>query len=419
MGTTSLYDVLGVAPQSEAIVIQAAYKAMMMKYHPDLFQGDPVAAEHMAKELNNAIAILGDPQQRAHYDATLRKAQAPWLLNPSADEPYEQGRSAAAETAFGGHFGASTSFSDRNAMSFPPEQTGMRGFVGNILGWLRGASSGFWPVVLLAMVLSGAFLYQRLDPGSAESVLGRLTPAFGTESQQTASAPDASRPDALPPEVDETNIDRAALEARKILSGDGMAKTQRYSEACFAKINLSKSWQDADFCFGFDTAISVIDDGAAKRAGVLPHAYFRRTAVQKRFRAALIDVFRITEEIAMPRMDRIWNRSVAALEEIGENLSDSGIVAAPFRGEWADNRGECGAGSAKKVTITPVRIRIQRGGGRVTKVAPAGAANESIITIAGKGSKPDSMITLHLQSGGAGLMVASGQSGRRIYIRCP
>ncbi len=61
------YQILNVAPDAEAVVIEAAYRALMKKYHPDQAAaagpGAPTAAE-----INHAFATLRDPQRRADYD---------------------------------------------------------------------------------------------------------------------------------------------------------------------------------------------------------------------------------------------------------------------------------------------------------------------------------------------------------------
>ena len=63
------YSVLGVSPTSEDVVIRAAYRAMMRRYHPD---ADPSEeATERARLINAAYAVLSDPEQRRRYDGTL------------------------------------------------------------------------------------------------------------------------------------------------------------------------------------------------------------------------------------------------------------------------------------------------------------------------------------------------------------
>jgi curved DNA-binding protein CbpA len=69
----SLYDVLNVAPEAEPIVLEAAYKALIKKYHPDQAVEAPVPKD--AAAINEAFAILKDPAKRADYDHRLWSKQ--------------------------------------------------------------------------------------------------------------------------------------------------------------------------------------------------------------------------------------------------------------------------------------------------------------------------------------------------------
>jgi curved DNA-binding protein CbpA len=62
----SFYDVLNVAPEAEPVVIEAAYRALMKKYHPD--QGPAAPGGASVAEINEAYALLRDPDRRADYD---------------------------------------------------------------------------------------------------------------------------------------------------------------------------------------------------------------------------------------------------------------------------------------------------------------------------------------------------------------
>ncbi|HMC91782.1 MAG TPA: J domain-containing protein [Allosphingosinicella sp.] len=60
------YEILNVAPDAELVVIEAAYRALMKKYHPD--QGGGAADGPSATDINRAYAALRDPERRADYD---------------------------------------------------------------------------------------------------------------------------------------------------------------------------------------------------------------------------------------------------------------------------------------------------------------------------------------------------------------
>jgi curved DNA-binding protein CbpA len=82
-GPRSLYDVLNVAPEAEAVVVEAAYKALIKKYHPDQAAGGAVSRD--AAAINEAFAVLKDPAKRADYDHRLwTKQQAQRLAGLQA-----------------------------------------------------------------------------------------------------------------------------------------------------------------------------------------------------------------------------------------------------------------------------------------------------------------------------------------------
>src|SRR5687768_12248475 len=78
-----LYAILGVDRGAEPEVIDAAYRALARKYHPDVNRA-PDAAER-TRRLNDAYRTLHDPDARARYDATLalRGAQTPVVVRPA------------------------------------------------------------------------------------------------------------------------------------------------------------------------------------------------------------------------------------------------------------------------------------------------------------------------------------------------
>jgi curved DNA-binding protein len=61
------YEVLGVSRSASADEIKKAYRRLARKHHPDLNPAD-MAAVGRFKELNEANAVLSDPDTRARYD---------------------------------------------------------------------------------------------------------------------------------------------------------------------------------------------------------------------------------------------------------------------------------------------------------------------------------------------------------------
>lgn len=68
---TNHYSTLGVSPISDDVVVQAAYKALMRKYHPDTSKA--ADADERAKAINAAFYVLGDAARRASYDTELKR----------------------------------------------------------------------------------------------------------------------------------------------------------------------------------------------------------------------------------------------------------------------------------------------------------------------------------------------------------
>ncbi|MBN2180190.1 MAG: J domain-containing protein [Deltaproteobacteria bacterium] len=61
------YQVLGIEKDAEAGEIKDSYRKLALKYHPDRNNGDPASAEKM-KSINEAYAVLSNPQKRQDYD---------------------------------------------------------------------------------------------------------------------------------------------------------------------------------------------------------------------------------------------------------------------------------------------------------------------------------------------------------------
>jgi len=70
------YKVLQVDPEAEDEVIQAAYRRLARKYHPDVPGGPPDASARMAT-INAAWALIATPAARAAYDRARVGAAGP------------------------------------------------------------------------------------------------------------------------------------------------------------------------------------------------------------------------------------------------------------------------------------------------------------------------------------------------------
>lgn len=61
------YKALGVERSATAAEIKKAYRKLALKYHPDKNKGDAKMEERF-KKINEAYAVLGDPEKRKQYD---------------------------------------------------------------------------------------------------------------------------------------------------------------------------------------------------------------------------------------------------------------------------------------------------------------------------------------------------------------
>ena len=67
MATRDYYEILGVDRTAGETEIKKAYRQLAMKLHPDRNPGDKTAEERF-KEINEAYAVLSDPDKRTQYE---------------------------------------------------------------------------------------------------------------------------------------------------------------------------------------------------------------------------------------------------------------------------------------------------------------------------------------------------------------
>ncbi len=81
MATADYYDILQVPPDADARVIRAAYRALTKRFHPDARRSE--ASNEKMRLVNEAYAVLSDPQGRREYD--VRRKQATRETEADAD----------------------------------------------------------------------------------------------------------------------------------------------------------------------------------------------------------------------------------------------------------------------------------------------------------------------------------------------
>jgi len=68
LDNSDYYTILGLERGAGAKEIRVAYRELALKYHPDRNRNDDAAAEKM-KTINEAYAVLSDPEKKREYDA--------------------------------------------------------------------------------------------------------------------------------------------------------------------------------------------------------------------------------------------------------------------------------------------------------------------------------------------------------------
>ena len=68
MSDKDLYRRLGLDASAESDIIDAVYRTLAKKYHPDTYKGDKGEGEKIFRSINEAYRILSDPIKRKKYD---------------------------------------------------------------------------------------------------------------------------------------------------------------------------------------------------------------------------------------------------------------------------------------------------------------------------------------------------------------
>ncbi len=73
MNRRTFYDTLQIRPDAEPEVIDVVYRRLCRKYHPDV--NHDLESEQRIRTLNEAYAVLGDPDRRKAYDRALEETR--------------------------------------------------------------------------------------------------------------------------------------------------------------------------------------------------------------------------------------------------------------------------------------------------------------------------------------------------------
>lgn len=258
MPTPDYYRILGVAPYSEDVVIQAAYRALMRRYHPDTNKsGDAV---RRATEINEAYAVLSDPARKARYDAERKAARA-------------KSRGASGSTSQSRHSPPPPPPPPRSS-SFATSQPSSAPTDWRAVGITFGIIGGF--LLLSSLVASS----ESSESGSeANYVVENLTAEnlvveddFVTEVNLPAPPTLARIPQAP---IQYGDVESAAAKFAQVLTKSGMSGARSLSEKCHAGVVAKPAWSSADWCAAFDYAAAYVDAEVSRAGGWKPMPYFQ------------------------------------------------------------------------------------------------------------------------------------------------
>lgn len=97
MPDNDYYAILGVLPSIDQAALHAVYRALLKKYHPDVFKGDKAEAERITRELNDAYSVLGNEQTRQEYDRKIASAESKSGDYPRQSRADDDARDASAQ----------------------------------------------------------------------------------------------------------------------------------------------------------------------------------------------------------------------------------------------------------------------------------------------------------------------------------
>ena len=76
------YNLLGLHPSASTIEIRRSYRQLSKKYHPDTTNLSPSVAKVKFQQLNEAYAILSNPERRSLYDLKIGYSRINVIQSP-------------------------------------------------------------------------------------------------------------------------------------------------------------------------------------------------------------------------------------------------------------------------------------------------------------------------------------------------
>lgn len=263
MSEPDYYEVLGVSPTSDEVVIKAAHKAMMLKYHPDTNRsGD---AEDRAKAINEAYAVLRDPNERRRYDERrARSKSASNAPHPPESDTREQQQAK----------------SQSNPAPPPPAKAPK-----SRKDFIVGAATVIGCVLYLTYLANTSDEHQSTPP-RFEAVQSDIPPSLGSSEADSlyggADSTSIQPPPPIPaPEQDtptlgefDDTVRAGTRDFVTVVRETGIIGAHAASQSCAERLLASNNILDVDRCVAFDIAANMLDSGVSRVSGAPRNEYF-------------------------------------------------------------------------------------------------------------------------------------------------
>lgn len=239
------YRTLGVTPDCDDVVIHAAFRALLKKFHPDV-DNSTIAAVKAAK-ISEAFAVLGTPQKRAAYDRKLRRSVGGWQPAHIIEEPPSPANAGQVWSNWLDHLAVPA-----------PMPSRMKTLLG-------GITTGVATTLGILIVCGGTIAaYDRVSGAlqpAEETMAGGVSDNEGTQPGIASVSAELIRTGIgkerrfpLDPPLQPEDIDAASGKLRRAGSGDGLTSAMKYSARCHRSAASGISWRARDYCAAYDFA---------------------------------------------------------------------------------------------------------------------------------------------------------------------
>ena len=206
------YAALGVPRTASPSEIKKAFRKLAREHHPDTRPGD-AAAERRFKEINEAHAVLSDPEKRSHYD----RLGADWEAYARAGAAAGAGGRAAGDP-FAGFGGTGSGGNVRYEFRTSGDAGGFSDFFRVFFGGDADTTGAAPDGPGRGRRATGGPTFEEILAGMGLRTDGTTATGGGTAGRTTATAP---RPAASAEAVAEISLDEAFHGTTRLIDVDG------------------------------------------------------------------------------------------------------------------------------------------------------------------------------------------------------